>query len=148
MKVILLQDIENLGKKDDVKEVADGYARNFLLPRSLAEPATDSVLAKLEFRKKEAAQKAEEELAQYQQIVSAIDGIEIEIPAKISEEKKLYGAITATQIVKILKEKGFNVAKQQIKMDDAIKELGEYDVVLEFAHGLEAKIKIIVVEEK
>lgn len=147
MKIILLQDVENLGKKDEVKEVADGYARNFLLPKKLAAIATESVLEQLELKKEIEAKKAEEELKKIQEIAKNLDGLEIEIPVKIDENGQFYGSITALKLSKILKEKGYNIIKSQIKLEKPIKEIGEYDIVIEFPHGLEAKIKLIVTEE-
>ena len=148
MKVILLKDVEKLGQKGEVKNVADGYARNFLIPNKLAVLATKSELAKLEEKKKIEVEKAEEELKLYQEMASQIDGLEIEIPVKISEEGKLFGAIMASQIAEKLKEKNFEIKKEQIKLESPIKELGEYEAVVEFPHNLETKIKIIVIEEK
>lgn len=147
MKVILLQDVEKLGKKFDVKEVADGYARNFLLPKNLVKPATEEALKQLEAEKEAAAKKAEEELKATEEIVERLDNQEIEIIAKIDENGKLYGSLTALKIARVLKDKGFDVSKNQIKLKEPIKEVGEYDMVVEFPHGLEAKVKIIVVEE-
>jgi large subunit ribosomal protein L9 len=148
MKVILLKDVEKLGQKGDVKEVADGYARNFLIPNKLAVLATKAELVKLEEQKKIEAQKAEEELVHFQEIASQIDGLELEIPAKVSEDGKLFGAVAASQIAEKLKEKGFEIKKEQIKTGEPIKEIGEYEATVEFPHNLEAEIKIIVVEEK
>ncbi len=148
MKVILLQDIEKLGKKFDVKEVADGYARNFLLPNNLVKPATEEALKQLMAEKEAAAKKAELELRETEGAVAQLDGQEVEVNTKVDESGKLFGSITVVKMAKILKDKGFNVSKNQIKLAEPIKETGEYDIVVEFPHGLEAKIKIIVVEEK
>lgn len=147
MRVILSQDIPKVGKKNEVKEVSDGYARNFLLAKGLAKPATESALKQLEAERELLAKKSEEELKVQEEIVTQIDGQEIEITAKADENGKLYGSITAAKIAKVLNDKGFNVSKKNIKLDDSIKELGEYDINLEMDHGLEAKIKIIVNEE-
>jgi len=148
MKIILLKNVEKLGKKGEVKNVADGYARNFLIPNKLAALATKSELAKLEKQKEIETEKAEEELKLYQKIASQIDGLEIEIPVKINEEGNLFGAITASQIAEKLKEKNFEIKKEQIKLEEPIKEIGEYEVIVEFPHNLETKIKVIIVEEK
>jgi large subunit ribosomal protein L9 len=147
MQVILLQDVEKLGKKFDVKEVADGYARNFLLPNNLVKPATEEALKQLEAEKEAAAKKAESELRETEGAVAQLDGQEVEISTKVDESGKLFGSITAVKMAKILKDKGFNVSKNQIKLAESIKEVGEYDIVVEFPHRLEAKIKIIVTEE-
>jgi len=148
MKIILLKNVEKLGKKGEVKNVADGYARNFLIPNKLAALATKSELAKLEKQKEIETEKAEEELKLYQKIASQIDGLEIEILVKINEEGNLFGAITASQIAEKLKEKNFEIKKEQIKLEEPIKEIGEYEVIVEFPHNLETKIKVIIVEEK
>lgn len=148
MKVILLKNIEKLGKKGEVKNVADGYARNFLIPNKLAALATKSELAKLEEQKKIETEKAEEELKFYQEIANQIDGLELEIPAKVAEEGKLFGAVTDSQIAEKLKEKNFEIKKEQIKLESPIKEIGEHEATIEFPHNLEVKIKVIIVEEK
>ena len=148
MKVILLKDVDNLGKKDEVKEVSGGYARNFLFPRKLAVAATAAFIKQLEIKKEKEREIAEKELSVMQESVSKLEGMEIEIPAKIDKEGNLYAGISGSQISKILKEKGFKIKKSQVKLADSIKEIGEKEVVIEFPHGLEAKVKIIVVEEK
>lgn len=148
MKIILLQDVEKLGKKGDIQEVADGYARNFLIPKKMAVLATKGEIVKLEKLKEIEAQKAEQELAKSQEIATQLDGLELEISVKVSEEGKLFGAVASSQIVEKLKEQGISISKEQVKLENPIKELGEYEVSIELPHNLEAKIKIIVVEEK
>ena len=148
MKVILLKDVEKLGKKGEVKNVADGYARNYLIPNKMAVLATKSELVKAEEQKKIEAEKAEKELKIYQEIANQIDGLELEISAKVVEEDKLFGTVTVSQIAEKLKEKNFEIKKEQIKLESPIKEIGEYEATVEFPHNLETKIKIIVVEEK
>lgn len=147
MKIILLCDVEKLGKKFDVKEVADGYARNFLFPKGLAKPATEAALKTLEAEKAAAEAVAEADLKNTEALVATLDGQEIEMSAKIGDDGKLYGSITPLKICKALQEKGFDVKKSQIKSQEPIKEIGEHDVLLELPHGLEAKIKVIVTEE-
>jgi len=148
MRVILLQDVENLGKKYDVKEVADGYARNFLIPKGLAKPATKENLKWLETQKEIEVKKAEEELKKVQEVATNIDGQEIIIPVKVGEEGQLFESITSQKIYEKLKELGFEIKKSQINLQKAIEELGEYPVKIKFEHNLEAEIRIIVVEEK
>lgn len=148
MRIILLQDIENLGQRGDVKEVADGYARNFLLPNKLVKIATKEAIEALEKEKKLAVQKAEEELKSIQEFVSKIDRQEIEISVKIKENGEIYGSITPTKLSQALKKKGFDVKKTQVNPKEPIKKLGEYPVTINFDHGLEAEIKVIVTEEK
>lgn len=148
MRVILLQDVENLGKKFEVKEVKSGYARNFLFPKNLAKPATKEVLKWLETQKEIEAKKAEESLKKVQELASTVDGQEIIIPVKIGEEGQLFESITSQKIIEKLKEAGFEVKKGQIDLLEPIKELGEFPIKIKFEHNLEAEIKVIVTEEK
>ena len=148
MKVILLQDIEKVGKKYEVKEVADGYVKNFLIPKGLVKPATKENLKWLEAQKEIEAKKAEEELKKIQEQASTIDGEELIIPVKIGDEGQLFESITSQKIYEKLKESGFNIKKNQIDLLEPIKELGEFSVKIKFEHNLEAEIKVIVVEEK
>ena len=148
MRIILLQNVEKLGKKYDIKEVADGYARNFLIPKGLAKPATKENLKWLETQKEIGVKKAEEELKKVEAVATNIDGQEIIIPVKIGEEGQLFESITSQKIYEKLKELGFEIKKNQIDLPEPIKELGEYPVKIKFEHNLEAEIKIIVVEEK
>ena len=148
MRIILLQDIENLGKKYEIKEVKDGYARNFLIPKGLAKPATEEVLKWLETQKEAEAKKAEEELKMVQERATAIDGQEVIIPVKIGEDGQLFESITSQKISEKLKELGFEIRKTQIDLLEPIKELGEFPVKIKFEHNLEAEIRIIVTEEK
>jgi large subunit ribosomal protein L9 len=127
--------------------VADGYARNFLFAKNLAKPATKQAVEELEKEKELEAQVAEQELKKIEEIVSQIDGLEIEVTEKMDEGGKLYGAINEVKIAKILKDRGLDIKKKQIKIPQPIKALGEYPVIISFDHGLEAEIKIIVVEE-
>jgi len=148
MKVILLKDVENLGKKYEIKEVAEGYARNFLFPKKLAKPATEANLKWLEKKLKKLEEKAEEELKKVQNLASEIDGLEIVIPVKVGEDGQLFESITSQKILEKLKEEGFELKKKQIVLEKPIKELGEFPVKVKFPHNLEAEIKVIVVEEK
>jgi large subunit ribosomal protein L9 len=148
MKVILLEDIEKLGKKHDVKEVKDGYARNFLIAKGFAKPATKEALEWLALQKEIESKKAEEGLKKIQEVASAIDGQEVVIAVKIGEEDQLFESINAQKISEKLKELGFDIKKAQINLAEPIKELGEFPIKIKFEHNLEAEIKIIVTEEK
>jgi large subunit ribosomal protein L9 len=148
MKVILLKDIENLGKKYEIKEVSDGYARNYLIPKKLAKVANEKNLKWLEKQKEKEEKKAEEELKKVQEAASAIDGQEVVIPVKVGEDGQLFESITVQKIYERLKELGFEIKKNQIFLESPIKELGEFPVKIKFPHNLEVEIKVIVVEEK
>ena len=148
MKVILLEDIDKLGKKGEIKEVADGYARNLLIPKKMVVLASKSEIIRLEKQKKINKEEAEKELIRFQEVASQIDGFELEISVKKGEDDKLFGAITALKISEELKKNNFEIEKKQIKLEEPIKEIGEYEVPIELPHNLEAKIKLIIIEEK
>lgn len=148
MKVILLKDIAKLGKKHELKEVKNGYARNFLLPQKLAKIATRGNLEWLKKQKESERQKAEEHLKKLQRVVAQIDGQEIIMPVKLGSKGELFEKITSQKITESLKERGFQVSKRQLELTEPLKELGEFPVKINFEHGLEAEIRVIVTEEK
>jgi len=147
MKVILLQDVDKLGKKGEIKEVADGYARNLLIPNKKAVLAKKSEILKLEAQKKIDSEKSEQELVRSQEMASKIDGFELEVSAKVGEDNKLFGKITTLKISEELKKNNFEIDKGQIKLEEPIKEIGDYEIPIELPHNLEAKIRLIVVAE-
>jgi len=148
MKVILLEDVKDVGKKFEVKEVADGFARNFLFVKGLAKLASEEALQWLKVQKELLTQKAEEELKTVQEIASKLDDVELTIPMKIGDEGQLFESINAQKISEKLKEIGFSIKKSQIKLEVPIHELGEFKVMIGFDHNLEAEIKVIITEEK
>lgn len=147
MIIILLKDVENIGKKYEVKEVKDGYARNFLIPQGLAEPATKEALKKLEILKEREEKEAEDGLKKIQSLTSSIDGQDITIAVKIGKEGQLFESITPQKILEGLKKLGFDIKKRQIELAEPIKTLGEFPVKIKFEHNLEAEITVIIIEE-
>ena len=147
MKVILLKDVENVGKKFEVKEVADGHANNLLIPQGLAKPATKEALAWLEAQKEIASKLAEEGLKKVQELASSLDDLEVTIVMKVGEEGQLFESVNSQKIQERLKEMGFGVTKNQIKLEQPIKDLGEFPVKITFEHNLEATIRLIIIEE-
>lgn len=147
MKVVFLQDVEKVGKKFEVKEVADGYARNFLLARDLAKKATSEVLEWVKMQKELAEQKAEEELKSTQEVASGLDDLEVPLAVKVGEEGQLFESINAQRIADRLKEMGHDVKKSQIQLEDPLKEVGEFPVKIVLEHNLEAEIRVIITEE-
>ena len=148
MRIVLLQDIEKLGKKYEVKDVADGYARNFLISRGLAKEATEQAIKWAELQKEILVKKAEEGLKSVQELASQIDGFELTIPVKIGDEGQLFESIGQQKIADRLRESGFEIKKNQIQFEKSIEELGEFPVKIKFEHNLEPEIKVIVTEEK
>lgn len=147
MKVILLKDVENVGKQFEIKEVADGHARNLLIPQGLVKPATKEAIEWVEVQKEILAKRSEEELKGVQELASKLDDFELQIAMKVGDEGQLFEHINAQKISDKLKELGFEVKKSQVKLEEPIKELGEFPVKLTFDHNLEAEIKLIVSED-
>lgn len=148
MKVILLQDVEKLGKKYDVKDVKDGYARNFLIPKGLVKQATEEALEWLAVQKEIQEKQAEKDLKTVEETVSKIDGLEVIIPVKVGDKGQLFEKIDPKDISEKIKQAGFDIKKGQIELEKPLEELGEFPVKLKFEHNLEADIKIIITEEK
>ncbi|MDO8663323.1 MAG: 50S ribosomal protein L9 [Candidatus Wildermuthbacteria bacterium] len=148
MRVILLKDVENLGKKHEIKEIKAGFARNFLIPRGQAKPATREALKWLGVQKEIEEKKAEGELKKFQDFASSLDGQEVSIAVKVNPEGRLFESITAQKISDKLKGLGFDVKKNQLDLSQPIKELGEFPIKLKLPHNLESEIKVIVTEEK
>ena len=148
MKVILLQDIPKLGKKFEVKVVADGHAQNQLIPKGLVKLATKEALEWVEMQKELAGKVAEESLAESQEMASKLDDMEVQIVVKVGEEGQLYEAVNAQKIVDRLKEMGYGIKKSQINLEDPLKELGEFPVKLSFEHNLETEIRVIIAEQQ
>lgn len=148
MKVILLEDIESLGKKYEIKEVKDGYARNFLLPEKKVKAATKEALKWLQAQKEVIEKEAEEDLKKAQTTASEIDGLEVSIVVKVGDEGQLFESVNSQKISERLKEMGFEVKKSQIKLENPIKEIGEFPVSVNLDHNLESEIKVIITAEK
>jgi large subunit ribosomal protein L9 len=147
MKVILLYDVEKVGKKFEIKEATDGYARNFLFARNLAKKATPEALKWLEMQKELIAKKVEEELKNAQDLASSLDDLEVSVAVKVGEEGQLFESNNAQKIAERLKEMGHEVKKGQIKLENPLKETGEFLVKIALEHNLEAELRVIITEE-
>ncbi|MCX6720434.1 MAG: 50S ribosomal protein L9 [Candidatus Staskawiczbacteria bacterium] len=148
MKVILLQDVEGLGKKYEVKEVKNGHARNLLLPEKKARAATKEALKWLADQKGVIEKEVEEDLKKAQELASQLDGLEVGITVKVGDEGQLFESINSQKIVEKLKEMGFEVKKSQVKLESPIKETGEFAVSINLDHNLEAEVKVVISGEK
>ncbi len=146
-EVLLLQDVENLGAEGELVTVSDGYARNFLVPREIAAPATAATrrrLAKLQEQREEERRVA---LDAARGRAKSLDNLSITIKAKTSGEEKLYGSVGETEIAEALTQQGHAVTRQDIELDSAIKELGVYDAVVRLHPEVGVGIKVWVVED-
>jgi len=144
----LLEDVKDVGKKLEIKEVKDGYARNFLLPNKLAKIATEDALKWADLQKQSIEKEAEEELKKSQQTASQMDGLEVPISVKAGDKDQLFEKITAQKIAEKIGEMGFAVKKNQIELENPIEMAGEFPVKIKFDHNLEAEVNVIVSEEK
>ncbi len=146
MKVILQKDVENVGKAGEVKEVADGFAQNFLLPNGLAEPANDANVARAEELQAKQRQIDEQELANNQKLAEKLSQKEITLKVK-SKEGKLFGSVNKKQIADELSTEELEVKESMISLDEPIKETGEFKVKVNLAHGIESEVRLIVEAE-
>lgn len=145
MKLILLADIKGVGKKDDVINASDGYARNFLLPRKLAVLADSGNMSKLNDKKASQAHKKELELNEAKQIAEKINKIELQIKVKAGENGKIFGGVTNKEISEELK-KAYNIEidKKKILLKENIKNLGEFNIDIRLAEGIVAKLTVMI----
>jgi len=147
MKVILRQNYEPLGQVGDVVEVKDGYAHNFLLPRKIAYIALGGNLRALEDEKKAVVKKAKHELQAAETLATELEKVSVTIPVQVGEEDKIFGSVTAQMIADNLKEKGYDIDKRKIEIDEAIKTLGIYSVNVKLHSNVGARVKVWVVRE-
>jgi len=148
MRIILLEDIKEIGKKFEIKDVKDGYARNLLIPKGLVKIADKKGLEWLENKKEKEEKQAEEELKGYQLVASKIDGLEVIITVKIGDQGQMFEKIDPQDISEKLKEMGYDIDKQKIDLAEPIEELGEFPVKVKFEHNLESEIVVIITQEK
>lgn len=148
MKVVFLQDVENQGRKGEVKNVAEGYARNFLFPRKLATPATQEILKELEQHKASEARKEQQILNSAQALAEKIEKITLSLPVKVGDGDRLFGAITSKQIAEGLHDAGFVIDKKKIQLHEAIKMLGITNVPIKLHHEVTATLKVQVVADR
>lgn len=149
MKVILLKDVPGTGKKGEVKDVADGFARNFLFRQTIARPANPKAMAELSALKKKMAKEAEAELKDQQRTASVLDGQLIEVSGKVNEHGTLYAAISPAALAKAVKEKfGVAVLPGQFTIPEPLKAVREHDIHVTFSHGLEIDMTVNVAPSK
>ena len=149
MKVILQQDVRGQGKKGQMVEVAEGYARNFLLPRKLAVPATADAMNTMKLQEK--ARKAEEarQKAEAEAVAEKLKGAVVKLTAKAGANGKLFGAITSKEISEgLLSQHGIELAKQKIVMEEPIKAFGTYELKAKLGFEISGTVYVVVAEEK
>lgn len=145
MKVLLVADVKDLGKTGDIANVADGYARNFLIPRGLAVAATEENVRKVQ-QQREAKVRREAKAAQEMQVLaSRIDGIEVRFQAHVGEQDRLYGSITAGDIAKeVSRVAGREIDRRHVELEEPIRELGSFRVPIRLGRGATATVNVVV----
>lgn len=147
MKVIFLQDVKGKGKKGEVKEVATGYAQNYLIKNGLAEEATAANISTLKAKQKKAEKVAEQELEDAKKLKETLETLTVEIYTKAGEGGRLFGSITNKQIADELKKKGFKIDKRKIELGEPIRALGVTNVPVKLHHEVTATVKVHVKEK-
>jgi large subunit ribosomal protein L9 len=147
MELILREHVDNLGRRGDVVKVADGYARNFLLPRKLALKVTEANKRQIERERKIADLRDAEEKNQAEALAERLGQVEIAIARRVGENNTLYGSVTSADIAAALEAKGFQVDKRKIALADPLKAVGEVTVPLKVHRDVTAQLKVKVVPE-
>jgi large subunit ribosomal protein L9 len=148
MRIILQEDVEKLGTRGQVVEVARGYARNFLLPRKLGIEATQSNLKRLERIRGSLAKRTATEREAAQKIAEVLSTVTVTLARKAGEQDQLFGSVTAADIAEALDAQGYEVDRRRIQLDDAIKVVGEYQVTVKLYTDVATTIKVVVNREE
>ena len=149
MKVILKADVKGKGKKGQMIEVAEGYARNFLMPKGLAVPATADAVNTMRLQEKAKAKADAEATAAATEIAEKLKGIQVKVPSKGGEGGKLFGAVTGREIAAALKEQhGVDIDSKKLVLDEPIKSFGSYEVKAKLGFEISGTVYVIVTEEK
>ncbi len=148
MKIILLDKVDKLGNKGDIVEVADGYARNYLIPKKLAVAATPSNLKAWEAEQRLLKSKEEKAKAKAEKIARRINKTTVTIKVKVGEEGKLFGAVSSIDILNALRDKGIEVEKGMIRLEEALRQTGTFKVPIKLHPEVEASLKVVVAPEE
>ncbi|HEY0678950.1 MAG TPA: 50S ribosomal protein L9 [Chitinophagaceae bacterium] len=148
MQVILIQDVNNLGGINEVVNVKNGYARNFLLPRQMAVEASPSNMKQLEERLKQQRKKEDKMLAEVNKVIDVLKESPVKIGAKTGTSGKIFGSVTSVQIARAIRDqKGYEIDRRRIHLVDDVKELGTYKAKIDFGNGQETELEVEVVAE-
>ena len=147
MEVILREHVDNLGRRGEIVKVADGYARNYLLPRKLALPATEGNRKHVERERRIMETREAEEKSAAEAVATRLSTIDISIPRRVGDTEQLYGSVTAADITEYLKAKGFEIDRRKLILPEPIKSIGEFDVPLKLHREVTVPLKVRVVKE-
>lgn len=147
MKVVFLEDVQGVAKEGEIKEVSDGYGRNFLLPRKLALSATPANIKVMEEKKRRQARREAKTEAEIAELGRQLDGKEVTIKANVGAEGHLHGAVTTTDIAAAFERQGINVDKRKIELTEPIHDAGSYNITIRLSKDVVPTIKVNVVAE-
>ncbi len=144
IQVVLRDDVENVGKSGDIVKVKPGFARNYLLPRGLAAPATRGNVAQVEHEKKAAIARAAKLRGDAEAVAKRLEGVVIEIAMQAGEDDRLFGSVGTRDIAEGLRAKGHEVDRKRVHLPEPIKAIGEFDVAIRFGYEVSTTIKVVV----
>jgi len=147
MEVILKEDVPKLGHRGDVIKVAEGYGRNYLLPRKLAIEATPANKAVIEQMKQAAVRRSAVEKADSEALAKQLDGVSLTFQRKAGEKDHLFGSVTSSDIAEGLEHKGFNIDRRKIQLHEPLKSIGEFEVPIRLHRDVTSKVKVTVEKE-
>jgi large subunit ribosomal protein L9 len=147
LEVILREDVDKLGRRGEVVKVAEGYGRNFLLPRGLALAVTAANKATIERERKAHEAQVAKEKAEFEAVAARINSIRFVAPRKVGENDVLYGSVTSGDIADFLKAKGIEIDKRKVQLEEPIKNLGDHEVKIKLHPEVVATIKVLVSKE-
>lgn len=148
MEVVLIKDHENLGKALDVVPVKDGYARNFLIPKGIAVPATEGNKKRVTQTREIEKIREDKKRIEAQDIASKIEQTPCTIPVKVGDEDKIFGSVSSQEIADFLQKEGFKIEKRDVNIDEPIKRLGVYTISITVYRSVTANLKVWVVKEE
>lgn len=147
MKIILREDVESLGSTGDVLTVKDGYARNYLIPRNLAYPATRTYMKVYEEEQKLRNKREAQATAKAEQLAAKLSNLSLETTVQVGEDDKVFGAVTSADIAQLLADKGYEIDKRDILLEEPLKALGIYNIPVKIASEIKAEVKVWVIKE-
>lgn len=147
-ELILLEDVKDLGQVGDIVKVADGYARNYLLPRGFAVAVNKRTLRQAEARKLKLQKEREERLAVAKALAEKIEALEIVLPMAVGENDKLFGSVSAQVVADAINAQGIEIGKADVLLDEGIRELGDYTIVIKVSGDVKANLKLKVTKKE
>ena len=147
MELILRQDVDKLGRRGEIVKVAEGFARNYLLPRGMGMPVNAANKAMVEKEKKAHEARLAKEKAEFESLAGRIGGLRFVAPRKVGENETLYGSVTSGDIADFLKTKGIEIDKRKVLLDEPVKTLGEHEVRIKLHPEVQASLRLLVTKE-